>query len=432
MDLRYWLLQCHSLLVTCRARFLSSNSLTTLTNPAVQSPIAAASNAPSLSPPSVGADSSTSSGDGAGTHSDTLTPDPTSQSSATCVSSGATTNTIDSGTAAYACAVNVNTTTAAPPCCDNGRTIMPESVAGQSFCSYQYDPTRLALSSYGRIQSAAGVGVYSTAYPSTEQNPYPSIGVESAPFYSTLFLSSNSLTTLTNPAVQSPIAAASNAPSLSPPSVGADSSTSSGDGAGTHSDTLTPDPTSQSSATCVSSGATTNTIDSGTAAYACAVNVNTTTAAPPCCDNGRTIMPESVAGQSFCSYQYDPTRLALSSYGRIQSAAGVGVYSTAYPSTEQNPYPSIGVESAPFYSTLSNPYALKDSATGTEMTAWTSAGLQPTTGYYSYDPMSAYGLNLVSVNTSLPILESSVTTVKHYPNEIPSHIKLLLDGKAVL
>ncbi|XP_043865827.1 homeobox protein araucan isoform X2 [Drosophila mojavensis] len=39
----------------------------------------------------------------------------------------------------------------------------------------------------------------------------------------------------------------------------------------------------------------------------------------------------------------------------------------------------------------SNPYGLKDSAPGTEMGAWTSAGLQPTTGYYSYDPMSAYG-----------------------------------------
>jgi len=39
----------------------------------------------------------------------------------------------------------------------------------------------------------------------------------------------------------------------------------------------------------------------------------------------------------------------------------------------------------------SNPYGLKDSAAGTEMGAWTSAGLQPTTGYYSYDPMSAYG-----------------------------------------
>ncbi|EDX10261.1 GD14388 [Drosophila simulans] len=39
----------------------------------------------------------------------------------------------------------------------------------------------------------------------------------------------------------------------------------------------------------------------------------------------------------------------------------------------------------------SNPYGLKDTGAGPEMGAWTSAGLQPTTGYYSYDPMSAYG-----------------------------------------
>jgi len=44
-----------------------------------------------------------------------------------------------------------------------------------------------------------------------------------------------------------------------------------------------------------------------------------------------------------------------------------------------------------FQSFQSNPYGLKDTAAGTEMGAWTSAGLQPTTGYYSYDPMSAYG-----------------------------------------
>lgn len=46
----------------------------------------------------------------------------------------------------------------------------------------------------------------------------------------------------------------------------------------------------------------------------------------------------------------------------------------------------------------SNPYGLKDTAAGTDMGAWTSAGLQPTTGYYSYDPMSAYGyVNLYTI-----------------------------------
>ncbi|XP_018803858.1 PREDICTED: homeobox protein araucan [Bactrocera latifrons] len=109
-----------------------------------------------------------------------------------------------------------------------------------------------------------------------------------------------------------------------------------------------------------------------------------------CCENGRPIMTDPVSGQTVCSCQYDSARLALSSYSRLP-AASVGVYGTPYPSTDQNPYQSIGVDSSAFYSPLSNPYALKNSATGTEMTAWTSAGLQPTTGYYSYDPMSAYG-----------------------------------------
>ncbi|KAJ8976996.1 hypothetical protein NQ317_015614 [Molorchus minor] len=40
----------------------------------------------------------------------------------------------------------------------------------------------------------------------------------------------------------------------------------------------------------------------------------------------------------------------------------------------------------------SNPYALKDASGAADMSAWTSAGLQPTTGYYPYDPaLAAYG-----------------------------------------
>lgn len=40
----------------------------------------------------------------------------------------------------------------------------------------------------------------------------------------------------------------------------------------------------------------------------------------------------------------------------------------------------------------SNPYGLKESGPTGDMTAWTSAGLQPTTGYYPYDPtLAAYG-----------------------------------------
>ncbi|EAT40787.1 AAEL007505-PA [Aedes aegypti] len=102
-------------------------------------------------------------------------------------------------------------------------------------------------------------------------------------------------------------------------------------------------------------------------------------------------MTDPVSGQTVCSCQYDSARLALSSYSRIPTGS-VGVYGTPYPSTEQNPYPSIGVDSSAFYSPLSNPYALKESGPTSDMTAWTSAGLQPTTGYYPYDPtLAAYG-----------------------------------------
>lgn len=40
----------------------------------------------------------------------------------------------------------------------------------------------------------------------------------------------------------------------------------------------------------------------------------------------------------------------------------------------------------------SNPYGLKEGGSTAEMSAWTSAGLQPSTGYYPYDPtLAAYG-----------------------------------------
>ncbi|XP_060535396.1 homeobox protein caupolican-like isoform X2 [Cylas formicarius] len=106
-----------------------------------------------------------------------------------------------------------------------------------------------------------------------------------------------------------------------------------------------------------------------------------------CCESGRPLVTDPVTGQSVCSCQYDSARLAALQYPR-----GVGVYGTPYPSTDQNPYPSIGVDSSAFYSPLSNPYSLKDASGATDMSAWTSAGLQPTTGYYPYDPtLAAYG-----------------------------------------
>lgn len=69
-----------------------------------------------------------------------------------------------------------------------------------------------------------------------------------------------------------------------------------------------------------------------------------------CCENGRPIMTDPVSGQTVCSCQYDPSRLTLS-YPRL-STSGVGVYGAPYPSTDQNPYPSIGVDSSAFYSPL--------------------------------------------------------------------------------
>ncbi|KAK6628941.1 hypothetical protein RUM43_002758 [Polyplax serrata] len=73
-------------------------------------------------------------------------------------------------------------------CCENGRPIMTDPVSGQTVCSCQYDPSRLTLS-YPRL-STSGVGVYGTPYPSTDQNPYPSIGVDSSAFYSPLVINS--------------------------------------------------------------------------------------------------------------------------------------------------------------------------------------------------------------------------------------------------
>ncbi|XP_067642625.1 homeobox protein araucan isoform X2 [Eurosta solidaginis] len=193
-----------------------------------------------------------------------------------------------------------------------------------------------------------------------------------------------------------PISGGANAPSLSPSNVGECrvNTGASGSADVPSSGALSPDALSQNSNnTTGGAGAAINNPTVGSSSDGSGIAVLGAGGAAvggSCCENGRPIMTDPVSGQTVCSCQYDSARLALSSYSRLP-AASVGVYGTPYPSTDQNPYQSIGVDSSAFYSPLSNPYALKDSATGTEMTAWTSAGLQPTTGYYSYDPMSAYG-----------------------------------------
>ncbi|KAG7187628.1 hypothetical protein KM043_016689 [Ampulex compressa] len=123
-------------------------------------------------------------------------------------------------------------------------------------------------------------------------------------------------------------------------------------------------------------------------------------AGPGCCENGRPMMTDPVTGQTVCSCQYDSAaRLALGAYPRLApTATSYSSYPTPTPSTtDQGPYPSIGMDSSAFYSPLGNPYGLKD-ATGMGMTAdmgaaWGTAALQPAaTGYYPYDPtLAAYG-----------------------------------------
>lgn len=72
-----------------------------------------------------------------------------------------------------------------------------------------------------------------------------------------------------------------------------------------------------------------------------------------CCENGRPIITDPVSGQTVCSCQYDSARLTLGGYSRMAlPTAGVGVYGGPYPSNEQNPYPSIGVDNSAFYSPL--------------------------------------------------------------------------------
>ena len=88
----------------------------------------------------------------------------------------------------------------------------------------------------------------------------------------------------------------------------------------------------------------------------------------PCCETGRPIVTDPVTGQTVCSCQYDrlsaslqtglgySPALAAARLAAVSSAVtGVtglhGVYSAAYPSSEQNPYPSLGMDST-FYSSL--------------------------------------------------------------------------------
>lgn len=147
-------------------------------------------------------------------------------------------------------------------------------------------------------------------------------------------------------------------------------------------------PTTNSGSSPVSGGGSLS--PGGSAGLPGALSPSGTSSTGPtqCCESGRPMVTDPVTGQNVCSCQYDSARLAALQYRN----ASVGVYGAPYPSTDQNPYPSIGVESSAFYSPLGNPYTLKEASGAADMSAWTSAGLQPTTGYYPYDPaLAAYG-----------------------------------------
>lgn len=132
--------------------------------------------------------------------------------------------------------------------------------------------------------------------------------------------------TTTTASAQSPVSAGANAPSISPGGVST---------TGVQTGAISPGAQSQAS---------------------------NNAAAPPsmpsastCCENGRPIMTDPVSGQTVCSCQYDSARLALSGYSRLPTT-GVSVYGAPYPSNDQNPYPSIGVDSSAFYSPLVSTY----------------------------------------------------------------------------
>ncbi|KAM7355562.1 uncharacterized protein ACRADG_001590 isoform 2-T2 [Cochliomyia hominivorax] len=242
------------------------------------------------------------------------------------------------------------------------------------------------------------------------------------------FLTSSHLLSSGHPNVQSPLAATtltSTSSSISPsPAAGADNSVTSSN-SDSSAGTLTPDAVSQNSAlgSTTTSTAACSSVENPANLYP----LTATTISPNCCDNGRPMVTDPITGQTICSCQYDAnnsTRLsALGSYPRLSSStpvAGVGmsVFGSTYPSNDQNPYPSIAVESAtPFYTSLTTPYALKDTANST--TAWTSAPLQPSS-YYTYDPTfgaCGYGASYDLASRRKNATRESTATLKAWLNE---------------
>ncbi|XP_065359963.1 homeobox protein caupolican-like [Calliphora vicina] len=244
------------------------------------------------------------------------------------------------------------------------------------------------------------------------------------------FLTSSHLLTSGHPNVQSPLAATtltSTSSSISPsPAAGADNSVTSSN-SDSSVGTLTPDAVSQTSAlgSTTTSTAACSSLENPANPYP--LTATATAISPNCCDNGRPMVTDPITGQSICSCQYDAnntTRLSsLGSYPRLSSTtpvAGVGmsVFGSTYPSNDQNPYPSIAVESAtPFYTSLTTPYALKDTASSAA--AWTSTPLQPSS-YYTYDPTfgaCGYGASYDLASRRKNATRESTATLKAWLNE---------------
>ncbi|XP_023339318.1 homeobox protein araucan isoform X2 [Eurytemora carolleeae] len=116
-------------------------------------------------------------------------------------------------------------------------------------------------------------------------------------------------------------------------------------------------------------------------------------------EGGTTSSPLSSnprVGMNDMSGQLLDSSLAALSYPRLGGGMGLGggMYGTSYPPSEQNPYPSLAMDSSSaFYGSLTGGYSgMKEG--GGEM-GWPSGGLSGglTSAYYSYDhpSLAAYG-----------------------------------------
>lgn len=132
-------------------------------------------------------------------------------------------------------------------------------------------------------------------------------------------------------------------------------------------------------------------------------------ASNPCCESGRAVVTDPVTGQAVFSCQQCDSHSLV--YPRLGSSVPTGPYA---PYSEQT-YPSVGMESPTFYSSLGTPYVLKEGSS--EVSGWQSMA-QPT-GYYPYDPSLAaygYGYDLNGARRKNATREAT-TTLKTWLND---------------